>query len=96
MTKEIKEQAQKQYDDGSDMDQMIVAKFFGGNWTWYLMNMDKDGDYCWGIVDGFAVEMGSFSLKELQSRSPRIQRDLYFKPMKAKDVWEQLDKGEWV
>ena len=96
MTKEIKEKAQKQYDEGSDMEQMVVAKFFGGNWTWYLMNMDEDEDYCWGIVKGFAVEMGSFSMEELKSMQPRIQRDLYFEPMKAKDVWEQLNKGEWV
>ena len=28
MTKEIKEKAQKQYDEGSDMEQKVVAKFF--------------------------------------------------------------------
>ena len=101
MTKEIKEKAQKQYDEGSDMEQMVVAKYFGGNWTWYLMNMDKDEDYCWGIVDGFAVEMGSWQMSELQKVKFKpfglgVERDLYFEPMKAKDVWEQLNKGEWV
>ena len=98
MTKEIKEKAQKQYDEGSDMEQKVVAKFFDpmGSWKWFLMNMHKDDDYCWGIVKGHEVEMGSFSIKELQSMSPRIQRDLYFEPVKAKDVWEQLNKGEWV
>ena len=98
MTKEIKEKAQKQYDEGSDMEQMVVAKYFDamGGWKWFLMNMDKDGDYCWGIVKGHAVEMGSFSMAELKSMQPRLQRDLYFEPMKAKDVWEQLNKGEWV
>jgi len=101
MTKEIKEKAQKQYDEGSDMEQMVVAKYFGGNWTWYLMNMDKDEDYCWGIVDGFAVEMGSWQMSELQKVKFKpfglgVERDLYFEPMKAKDVWEQLNKGELV
>ena len=98
ITKEIKEKAEKQYDEGSDMEQMVVAKYFDamGDWKWFLMNMDKDGDYCWGIVKGHEVEMGSFSLDELKSMQPRIQRDLYFEPMKAKDVWEQLNKGEWV
>ena len=66
------------------------------DWKWFLMNMDKDGEYCCGIVKGHEVEMGSFSLDELKSMQPRIQRDLYFEPMKAKDVWEQLNKGEWV
>ena len=98
MTKEIKDKAQKQFDDGSDMEQMVVAKYFDpmGSWKWFLMNMDKDGDYCWGIVKGHAVEMGSFSMAELKSMQPRLQRDLYFEPMKAKDVWEQLNKGECV
>ena len=61
MTKEIKEKAVRQFDEGSDMEQMVVAKYFDamGDWKWFLMNMDKDEDYCWGIVKGFAVEMGT-------------------------------------
>ena len=98
MTKEIKKQAQGQFDEGSDMEQMVVAKYFDamGDWKWFLMNMDEDEDYCWGIVKGFAVEMGSFSMAELNSMQPRLQRDLYFEPMKAKDVWEQLNDGKHV
>ena len=101
LTKEITEKATKQYDEGSDMEQMVVAKYFGGNWTWYLMNMDKDEDYCWGIVDGFAVEMGSWQMSDLQKVKLKpfglgVERDIYFESMKAKDVWEQLNKGEWV
>ena len=99
MTKEIQKKAVKQFDEGSDMEQQVVAKFFDamGDWKWFLMNMDgSDKDYCWGIVKGFAVEMGSFSMNEQQSMSPRIQRDLYFEPMKAKDLWDKLNRGEWV
>ena len=98
LTNKIVEQATKQYDKGSDMEQMVVAKFFNpvGSWTWYLMNMADNKDYCWGIVNGHALEMGSFSMAELNSMQPRLQRDLYFEPMKAKDVWEQLNKGEFV
>ena len=102
MTKEIKEQATKQYDKGSDMEQMVVAKYFGGSWTWYLMNLDpEDSDYAWGIVDGHAVEMGSWQMSELQKVKIKpfglgIERDLYFEPMKAKDVWEQLNDGKHV
>ena len=101
MTKAIKKQAQEQFDEGSDMEQMVVAKYFGGNWTWYLMNMDEDEDYCWGIVDGFAVEMGSWLMSELKKVKFKpfnlpVERDLYFKPMKASEVWEQLNNGEHV
>ena len=98
MTKKIKEQATEQYDKGSDLDgQMIVAKFFNpmGSWTWYLMNLDKDEDYAWGIVDGNAVEMGSFSMKELQDiQLPfglGIERDKFFEPMPASELWKELN-----
>jgi hypothetical protein len=103
MTKVIEKKAQKQFPMGSDMEQMVVAKFFNpcGNWTWYLMNQDpNDTDYLWGIVKGFEVEMGSFSLNELKSfKGPLgigIERDKFFKPMKAKDVWKTLMDGKHI
>ena len=105
MTKEITKKATEQYDKGSDMDgQMIVAKFFNpvGSWTWYLMNLDpEDSDYAWGIVNGFAVEMGSWQMSELQKVKFKpfnlpVERDLYFEPMRAKDVWDALNRGEHV
>ena len=102
MTKDIKRKAQKQYIEGSDMEQMVVAKFFGGNWTWYLMNLDpEDSDYAWGIGDGHAEEMGSWQMGELQKVKIKpfglgIERDLYFEPMKAKDVWDALNRGEHI
>ena len=101
MTKEIEKKAQRQYPKGSDLEQMIVAKFFTPwtNWTWYVMNQDpQDPDYLWGIVDGYEVEMGSFSLSELQAvKGPwglKIERDLYFKPVTARQLWERLTEPE--
>jgi|TARA_Y100000034_G_C6823369_1_gene371067 hypothetical protein len=98
LTKEITKKALEQYDKGSDMDeQMIIAKFFNpmGSWTWYLMNLANDEDCAWGIVDGNAVEMGSFSIKELQDvKLPfglGIERDLYFEPIKADELWKELN-----
>ena len=98
LTKEITKKATEQYDKGSDMDeQMIVAKFFNpvGSWTWYLMNLHEDKDYAWGIVDGFAVEMGSFSMNELQdTKLPLglgIERDTSFKPVPASELWKELN-----
>ena len=96
LTKEIKEQAEKQYKQGSDMEQKVVAKYFDpvGSWKWFVMNKKKDDDYCWGIVKGNAVEMGSFSMKELESiKLPfglGIERDLYFEPMKAMPEQDRL------
>ena len=101
ITKEIARKAQEQFDLGSDLDQMVVAKFFDpcGSWTWYLMNQDpEDPDYLWGIVKGFEVEMGSFSLNELQNTKNRfglgIERDLLWHPRKASEVWDALNNGE--
>lgn len=97
-TKEIIEKAKAQYPLGSDMDsQLIVAKYFNptGAGTWYLMNMDpEDEDYSWGIVDLFEVEMGSFSKSELENFKGAlglgIERDLYFEPINAKELWQKL------
>ena len=102
MTKAIQEQAEKQYDEGSDMEQKVVAKYFDpmGSWKWFLMNKKKDDSYCWGIVKGFEVEMGSFSIDELEGiKLPfglGIERDTLFEPMKASKVWEQLNDGKHV
>ena len=100
LTDELKKQAEGQYSLGSDMDQEIIAKFFTpwSDWTWYLMNKEPGKDYCWGIVDGFAVEAGSFSMEELtEVAGPfgmEIERDLYFSPIKAKDLWKELMEKE--
>ena len=103
MTKEIEKAARAQYPMGSDFSQKIVAKFFDptGSWSWYVMNQDpSDPDYLWGIVKGFEVEMGSFSLSELQAVRGRfglgIERDLHFHPVPAAVIWDKLNKGEHV
>ncbi len=103
LTKEITEQLQKQYPMGSDMGQMVVCKLFDpcSSWSWFCLNSDPDDpDYIWGIVKGFETEIGSFSLSELQAYkgplSIGIERDLYFEPMKAKDLWEKLMRGEHI
>lgn len=103
-TKEIIEKAKTQYPLGSEMEnQLIIAKFFNptGAGTWYLMNMDpEDQDYCWGIVDLFEVEMGSFSKSELENTKVGlglgIERDLYFDEINAKELWGLLTKGIFV
>lgn len=103
LTKAIETKAKKQYSLGADSNQMIVAKFFNpiGSWSWYLMNIDpNDSDYAWGIVKGFEVEEGSFSISELENiklpMGMHVERDLYFTPLPAKELWEKLNRGEHV
>ena len=100
MTKEIEKKARAQYPQGDDFSQMVVGKFFDpcSQWTWYLMNQDPENpDYLWGIVNGFEVEVGSFSLSELAAFKNKfglgIERDMYFKPCSAKEVWDKLNQG---
>lgn len=98
LTKKIQERAEAQYKMGSSMKQMVVAKFFTptSNWTWYLMNKDPKDGYCWGIVDGFEVEMGSFDINELQSvvgpLGIGVERDKFWTPVPAQVVWDKLTK----
>lgn len=106
MTKEIEKKAQAAFATYSTTelkDMQVVAKFFNpcGSWTWYLLNQDPaDPDYLWGIVSGNEVEMGSFSLSELQGfKGPLgigIERDRWFKPMNAKELWDKLNNGVHV
>ena len=78
---------------------LAVVKFFtpDSNWTWYASEgspVDEDGyydtdkpkvDFClFGLVCGHEVELGYYSLRELETvTGPRrmpIERDLHFRP----------------
>jgi hypothetical protein len=66
-------------------DAMAVVKFFdpSGSWTWFAVEYDGD-DTFFGLVDGFELELGYFSLSELKSVRGKlglgIERDRYFTP----------------
>ncbi len=71
---------------------IIQVKFFtpDSNWTWWATEFDGE-DIFFGLVQGFELELGNFSLKELQlAKGPMglpIERDLYFGTTKTlKDV----------
>lgn len=64
---------------------MVQAKFFtpDSSWSWFATEFDGD-DTFFGLVVGFEVEMGYWSLSELEgTRGPwglPIERDLWFEP----------------
>jgi hypothetical protein len=67
-------------------DQVTVqAKFFtpDSSWSWYATEFDGE-DTFFRLVVGFEVEMGYYSLSELEAArgpwGPPIERDLWFKP----------------
>ncbi|HUN06258.1 MAG TPA: DUF2958 domain-containing protein [Aggregatilineales bacterium] len=76
------------------MEAIAPIKFFtpDANWTWYPTEFDGD-DLFFGLVAGHGVELGYFSLSELESvvggLSLPIERDLYFSPTKLSDLSKQ-------
>ena len=103
LTESIKKAAEGQFNRASEMrEQQVVAKFFNpvGSWSWYLMNKDPESSYCWGIVKGEAVEVGSFDIEDLQKIELQfglgIERDTSFTPMNAKLLYSKLIDGEHV
>ena len=72
--------------DALPHDRLVArVKFFtpDSSWTWYALEFDGR-DTFFGLVSGFEVEMGYFSLSELESvRGPLglpIERDRWFEP----------------
>jgi hypothetical protein len=77
---------------------MVRCKFFtpDANWTWYVTEFDGE-DMFFGLVSGFEVEMGYFSLAELEGvRGPwglPIERDRNFTPKPLSEVPEY---SRWI
>jgi hypothetical protein len=75
------------------LDALAQVKFFtpDSNWTWYASEFDGE-DIFFGLVSGFEIELGYFSLKELQETLGMlglpIERDLHFEPQTLKELME--------
>ncbi|KKL93186.1 hypothetical protein LCGC14_1877210, partial [marine sediment metagenome] len=80
-------------------DPIVQVKFFTPwtNWTWYAIEFDGEDEF-FGLVQGHEVELGYFSLKELESvRGPfglNIERDRHFEPTPLSKVRAQLQEGK--
>ena len=75
-----------------------LVKFFtpDSNWTWYASEFDGE-DIFFGLVSGFEVELGYFSLSELDAVSGPlglpIERDLHYHPKKLKELMDMHRQG---
>jgi hypothetical protein len=95
------------------LDAVAPLKFFqpDGQWTWYASEgspVDEDGNYdtdkpkvdfiFFGLVSGFDIELGYFSLSELQAvrggLNLPIERDLYFEPKTLREIKALHERGE--
>ena len=65
-------------------DSQIICKFFYplNQWTWYCISYDEESETFFWLVNGHELELGYFSLSELQAFRGSfwigIERDLYF------------------
>ena len=73
-------------------EKMVYAKFFlaDAQWAWYILELDPESNTFFALVDGLDRELGYVSLEELEQvrghMGLNIERDLYFKPVKYKDL----------
>ena len=78
-------------------DALALVKFFtpDSSRTWYAAEFDGT-DVFYGLVDGFEVEFGTFSLAELSSVRGTlglpIERDLFFKPVPILELYRELGR----
>lgn len=86
LTDEIRARLPKLYTtDGQGLAALAQVKYFtpDAGWTWYASEFDGE-DLFFGLVSGLEVELGYFSLSELEAvRGPLglpIERDEHFEP----------------
>jgi hypothetical protein len=78
-------------EDKSLEETMATVKYFTpwANWTWYAVEFDGQ-DTFFGLVNGFEMELGNFSLSELSGvvgpMGMMIERDLYWEPRSLAEI----------
>lgn len=79
-------------------DPLVIAKYFtpDSNWTWYAIEYDEEQQMFFGLVDGFEVELGYFSLIELEyargSLGLHTERDLHFEECRLSKIYANYQR----
>ncbi|ATB69051.1 hypothetical protein SJPD1_0939 [Sulfurospirillum diekertiae] len=96
LTKELEAKLPPLYSqDGRGDEAIALVKFFtpDSSWTWYATEYDAKERIFFGLVDGFEMELGYFSLDELQSIKGSlglsVERDIYFSPTKLSTLMQR-------
>jgi len=96
MTKELEKRFATVGRQEENPDPLVLAKWFtpDSNWTWWAYEYDPTTQECFGLVSGFEVELGYFSLAEMaEAKGPlglHIERDLYWTEKPLSQVKEAL------
>ena len=97
MTDELRRTIPPLYATEHDEDPIVRVKFFlpDAGWTWYVTEFGGE-DVLFGLTVGLEVELGYFSLRELESlRGPlglHVERDLYFELKPLSKVMMAADR----
>lgn len=81
------------YETENEEEKICYVKLFlpSSNWTWYILEINKeDNNTCYGLVDGFELELGYFTLSELENLKGmfglKVELDTSFKPTKLSKI----------
>lgn len=98
LTKELERRfAQLGSQDDKGDEAVVPCKFFtpDSSWTWWPIAFDPDSREFFGLVQGFEVELGYFSLEELETVTGplglHVERDLYWKERTVGEVKAALE-----
>jgi hypothetical protein len=101
LPKEIRETLPPLYSgEALGLEALALVKFFtpDSSWNWFASEFDQD-DTLFGLVSGLDVELGYFSVAELESvTGPMglpIERDLHFTPATLGKLMEQHGGRRW-
>jgi hypothetical protein len=78
--------------EGQGDEAIVEVKFFlpGSSWTWYGVEYNPKERMFYGLVYGFEMELGYFSLTELEELKGQfglgIERDLWWTPCSIKEI----------
>jgi hypothetical protein len=105
LTKAIMKKLPPLYSTDKLGDKAIAqVKFFSiaNDWRWFATEFDGE-DAFFGLVQGFDIELGYFSLSELQSLKhpifrtiPAIERDLGWSPKTIGEIKQQLEERSYA
>ncbi len=84
-------------EDVDDYDDVLApAKLFSlhTGWRWFITEWNPLTGLCFGLVEGFEVELGYFDLTELAESTvlrnvPAVERDLYWEPKTIGEIRRQ-------
>ena len=102
LTAEIRSQLPGLYaNEAIGLSALARVKFFtpDSHWSWYASEFDGE-DIFFGLVIGHFVELGYFSLAELQAvRGPlglAVERALQFEPTSLEALREHYEQHGWA